>query len=186
LKFITTIITGAIVGALSIYFTIDWQEEKLIYSITPPAKFGEINYQNIRIINTGWNPAINIKIYITHPNIHFTNVQSEISLKNLNTEKDGIASIERIRRDESLILSLAYKGEALSGNEVKIASDRSIAIQIKNEDNDNWPIWAIVIAIILGFWFTIGILASISIPAYKDYIKRAKEAENSLKNRENS
>jgi len=80
LKFLSTIITGAIVGALVVYFTLDWQEEKLIYSITSPAKFGEINYQNITLTNTGWNPAINIKVFIEHPNIEFANTQSKTTL----------------------------------------------------------------------------------------------------------
>ena len=42
MKFLTTIITGIIVGAFGIYFTLDWQEESLEFSITSPAKFGEI------------------------------------------------------------------------------------------------------------------------------------------------
>lgn len=74
MKFITTIISGVIVGALGVYFTLDWQEENLIYSVTAPAKFGEIIYQNIEIENTGWNPAVNIKVYVDHPNIGFSNV----------------------------------------------------------------------------------------------------------------
>lgn len=185
MKFITTIITGAIVGALGVYFTLDWQEENLIYSITAPAKFGEINYQNIHITNTGWNPAINLKVYIDHPEINFSTVQSKTSLKDLSKEQNGIAGIERIRRDESVTISLAYKGQPLFGTEVKIASDRSIALQVEVDDKDEWPFWAVVVTSIFGFWFTIGILASVSIPAYKDYVKRAKEAEAARKQQEN-
>lgn len=185
MKFITTIITGAIVGALGIYFTLDWQEENLIYSITAPAKFGEINYQNIHITNTGWNPAVNIKAYIDHPNINFQNIQSKTLLKDLSSEKNGIARIERVRRDESVTISLAYEGQPLFGTEIKIASDRSIAEQVEIDDKASWPTWTTVVGSILAFWFTIGILASISIPAYKDYIKRAKELEAAKKEQEN-
>jgi hypothetical protein len=78
LKFLSTIITGVIVGALGVYFTLDWQEEKLEYSISAPAKFGEINYQNVTLKNTGWNPAINIKVHITHPQINFSNVHRKL------------------------------------------------------------------------------------------------------------
>lgn len=185
MKFITTIITGAIVGVLVVYFTLDWQEENLIYSLTAPAKFGEINYQNIHITNTGWNPAVNIKAYIDHPNIKFKNIQSKTSLKDLSAEKNGIASIERIRRDESVTISLAYKGQPLFGTEIKIASDRSISEQVEIDDKSYWPTWVTAIGSLLAFWLTIGILAGISIPAYKDYIKRAKEHEAAKKEQEN-
>tara|TARA_R110002049_G_scaffold133756_4_gene293160 strand:+ start:309 stop:860 length:552 start_codon:yes stop_codon:yes gene_type:complete len=181
LKFITTIISGVIVGALGVYFTLDWQEENLIYSVTAPAKFGEIIYQNIEIENTGWNPAVNIKLYVDHPNIDFSNVQSKASIKDLSSEKDGVANIERIRRDEIVTISTAYEGQPLFGTEIKIASDRSIAKLIEHDADDGLPWWAIFAVSIFGFWFTIGILASISIPAYKDYVKRAKQAQAEAK-----
>lgn len=176
MKFLATIISGLIVGGLGVYFTLDWQEEKLNYSITSPAKFGEINYQNINIVNTGWNPAINVKVYINHPNIKFANIQSKTTLKDLSSEKDGIASIERVRRDEIVTISLAYEGQPLFGNEIKVASDRSIATHVEIDSEEELPTWATVIFIVLGFWFTLGILASISIPAYREYRKKALEA----------
>ncbi|MFP3758627.1 hypothetical protein SB751_32610, partial [Cupriavidus sp. SIMBA_020] len=53
-------ISGVIVCALSVYFTLDWQEEKLEYSISSPALFGATNYQTLTIQNSGWNPAENL------------------------------------------------------------------------------------------------------------------------------
>jgi hypothetical protein len=164
-------------GSLGVYFTLDWQEESLSYSLTSPAKFGDINYQNISVDNSGWNPATNVKLYIEHPSIKFTNSQSKTALKDLSQEKNGIASIERIRRDETVTISLAYEGQLLFGSEVKIASDRSIAKQVEVDDDNELPAWANTLLIVLGFWFTLGVLASISIPAYRDYVKRAKEAQ---------
>ena len=175
LKFISTIITGAIVGALGIYFTLDWQEENLIYSITPPAKFGEINYQNITLTNAGWNPAINIKIFIEHPNVTFSNTQSKTTLKDLSEEKNGIASIERVRRDESLVISLAYKGQPLFGTEINISSDRSIAEQVESEGKEYLPLWASVLITFFGVMFIIGVLSAIIIPAYRGYTETARK-----------
>ncbi len=177
MKFLSTVIASILVGALGVYFTLDWPEEKLIYSITTPAKFGEISYQNITITNTGWNPAVNIKLFIDNPNIKFTNVQSKTTLKDLSTEKDGIASIERVRRDESVVVSLAYEGQPLFGNEIIISSDRSIAKQVEIEGKEYLPVWASVLLTMFGALFFIGLISSISIPAYRGYLEAAKKEE---------
>jgi hypothetical protein len=184
LKFLSTIITGAIVGALVVYFTLDWQEEKLIYSITTPAKFGEINYQNVTLTNTGWNPAVNIKLFIEHPNINFSNAQAKTSLKDLSIEKNGIASIERVRRNESVVISLAYKGQPLFGTEITISSDRSIAELVESEGKEYLPVWATLLLAFFGITFFIGLLSAITIPAYKDYVERAKKAKATRQNAE--
>lgn len=180
MKFISTIIAGVIVGAFGVYLTLDWQEEKLKFSITSPAKFGDINYQNISITNTGWNPAVNLKLYISHPDIKFSNVQSSTSLKNISNEKNGIAGFERIRRDETINISLAYEGQPLFGTEVKVASDRSIAEQIESEGKDSNIDWAFFVFVFMAVSFFIGIISSIAIPAYQGYIKQANAAAAKL------
>lgn len=177
MKFISTIIAGAIVGALGVYFTLDWQEENLKFSLTPPAKFGDINYQNLTIRNSGWNPAINVKIYIDDPEIGFTNIKSSAPLRAITNEKNGVASTERVRRDESLVISIAYEGRPLFGNDIRVVSDRSIAQQVEVEDKNPLPLWATLLLWLLGGQFVISFLAAILIPAYKDYVKRAKEYE---------
>lgn len=178
MKFIPTIITGVIVGAVGVYFTLDWQEEKLKFSITDPAKFGNINYQNITLTNSGWNPAININILIEHSNIKYTNTQSAALLKPLENEKNGIAHIDRIRRNESIIISLAYEGPSLLGSEIKIASDRSIAEQIESKDKESSINFSFLIFVFTVFCFVFGIFAGVVTPAYRDYKKRAHEHEN--------
>ena len=184
MKFLPTIIAGVAIGAAAAYFALDWPEEKLIYSLTSPAKFGEINYQNITLTNTGWNPAINLKVFIEHPNIKFSNAQSKTTIKDLSAEKNGIAGIERIRRDESVVISLAYEGQPLFGTEITISSDRSIADQVETEGKEYMPVWASMLLTFFGLFFIIGILASIAIPAYKSYIDAAKKAEEKLTNTE--
>jgi hypothetical protein len=174
LKFVLTIIAGVLVGASGVYFSLDWQEEKLNFSVTDPAKFGDISYQNITLVNSGWNPAVNIKVYIDHSSIKYGNVQSSASLSDLSSEKNGIAGIERIRRSEAITIAVAYEGQPLFGHEIKIASDRSIAVQIESDRESLSSAWAASFWSSLALWFGIGIVASISIPAYRDYKKTAK------------
>jgi hypothetical protein len=176
MRFLTTVVAGAIVGALGVYFTMDWQEEKLGFSITAPARFGDIHYQNIILVNDGWNPAVNVKLYIDHPAIRFDNVKSAVALADISGETNGIASIERVRRDESVVFSMAYTGRPLLGTEVRIVSDRSIA-ELRDAPTDaELPVWAAIVIWVLGSFFAIGLVSSIAIPAYQDYVKRAKEA----------
>ncbi len=181
MKFLPTIISGVVIGVSAAYFALDWPEEELIYSLTSPAKFGEINYQNITLTNTGWNPAINLKVFIEHPNIKFSNAQSKTTIKDISIEKNGIAGIERIRRDESVVISLAYEGQPLFGSEITISSDRSIAEQVEAEDKEYMPMWATSLLIFFGITFIVGLLASIAIPAYQGYIKAAQAAEKNTK-----
>lgn len=185
LKFITSIIAGAVVGALGVYFTLDWQEEKLAFTITSPAKFGQTLYQNITLSNNGWNPAVNIKMYINNDQIGFENIQATSPIKKLNNEKNGIATIDRLRRDESIVLSIAYEGYPLPGDQVRIVSDRSIALQKEFDEHTHLPTWAVIVMSISALLLTIiiWIIAAVSIPAYKGYVKRAKESEQKYRNR---
>jgi hypothetical protein len=137
LKSFIGFISGLVVCALGVYFTLDWQEEKLTFSISSPAKFGEINYQNLTLQNSGWNPAVNLKMFVKHPNIIFKNIQSDSTLKELEGDKNGIAYIERLRRDETIIISFAYKGSALTDSNVRVTSERSIAEAININDKNS-------------------------------------------------
>lgn len=165
-------------GAFGTYFTLNWQEEQLEYFITDPAEFGDINYQNITLTNTGWNPAVNIRVYIDHADISFDNIQSSKPLKPLHLGKNLVVGIERVRRDESIVLSLAYTGKSLLGSDVRIVSDRSIAIQSQKEIKTKMPIWATITLWIFGGFFVLGLISSITIPAYQDYVKRAAESKD--------
>jgi hypothetical protein len=130
-------ISGVIVWALSVYFTLDWQEEKLEYSISSPALFGATNYQNLTIQNSGWNPAENLDIYIKHQSITFKNIKSDTNLTELNSTKNGIATLNRLRRDEAVIISIVYEGDPLVLENIKVTSNRSIAKPVDvNNKND--------------------------------------------------
>jgi hypothetical protein len=130
LKPFIAFISGLIVCALGVYFTLDWQEEKIRFSISSPAKFGEINYQNFILQNTGWNPAKNLKIKVKHPSLTFKNLQSESPIKELQGSKGELVYIDRLRRDETVVISLAYKGSPLTSKSIIVTSDRSIAESI--------------------------------------------------------
>lgn len=182
MKFLMTIFSGVIVGAFGVYFTIDWQEEKLKYAVSAPAKFGDINYQNIIISNDGWNPAVNVKMYVEHDDVTLDRAQSSTTFEPLLDERNGIAQLGRVRRGESVVFAFAYTGKPFSGSDVKIVSDRSIASLIELDAETELPFWASTLLWILGSFFIIGILSSITLPAYQDYVKRA-QAANKAANR---
>lgn len=130
-------ISGLIVCAFGVYLTLDWQEENLVFSISSPAKFGDINYQNLTIQNTGWNPALNLNIFVEHQSINFKNIQSDSTLKELKGVKNGLTYIDRIRRDETIIISFTYEGSPLNTSSIKVVSERSIAeaVDINNKNS---------------------------------------------------
>jgi hypothetical protein len=172
LKSFIAFISGLIVCALSVYLTLDWQEEKLTFSISSPAKFGEINFQNLTLQNTGWNPAVNLKVFVEHPSINFKNIQSDSTLKELAGDKSGLTYIDRIRRDETIIISFAYEGSPLTVSSVKVTSERSIAEAIDINDKNS---------LLLNFNKLIAILTSIlsgalmAILYFNQQLKKQKE-----------
>ncbi|MFP3350048.1 hypothetical protein R0K04_01380 [Pseudoalteromonas sp. SIMBA_153] len=149
-------ISGVIVCALSVYFTLDWQEEKLEYSISSPALFGATNYQTLTIQNSGWNPAENLDIYIKHQSITFKNIKSDTNLTELNSIKNGVFNLDRLRRDEAAIVSIVYEGKPLVLENIKIKSDRSIAkpIDVNNKNGLNEVI-AMLTSILSGVLITL-------------------------------
>jgi hypothetical protein len=172
-KFLATIISGAVVGAIGIYLTLVWQQEQVVYSVTPPAKFGEIIYQNLSISNEGWDPATNIDIYINNQNISFTELQSQSPLTQPAEPKNSTAQLDRVRRNETITISIAYKGTPLTQENVKITSDRSVASYKSVEPNTKMPLWAVVTLWVTGLYMflTLYAIVSIAIPAYKGYVK---------------
>ncbi|MFP3454535.1 hypothetical protein R0K30_23330, partial [Bacillus sp. SIMBA_154] len=75
----------------------------------------------------GWNPAENLDIYIKHQSITFKNIKSDTNLTELNSIKNGVFNLDRLRRDEAAIVSIVDEGKPLVLENIKIKSDRSIA-----------------------------------------------------------
>lgn len=183
-KFMLSIITGIIIGAAGLYLTLDWQEEKMIYKLSEPAQFGEITYQNMQISNNGWNPATNVIIYLSHPSIKQGNIRTNPEFNIEVKEKNAVGGFNRIRRDESVTITFAYKGQTVEPSILSIKSDRSIA---KYQAKEDWKInFSSILVGIAGFivtTFFIGMVAAIVIPNYLSYKKRALEhAEKSSNN----
>jgi hypothetical protein len=168
-------ILGVILCALGVYFTLDWQEEKLEFSISSPAKFGKTNYQNLTLQNIGWNPAENLNVIISHPTITFINIQSDAALKELKNDKNGIANLNRLRRDETVVISLVYEGIPLTSDNIKVTSNRSIAKPVEVNSKDSFlslfnHIMAIVTSIFSG--------AVLTTMAFKQWLAIPKELSN--------
>jgi hypothetical protein len=158
------------VCALGVYFTLDWQEEKITFSISPPAKFGEINYQNFILHNSGWNPAENLKLKVKHPSLTFKNLQSDSPIKELPGVKGELVFIDRLRRDETVVISLAYKGAPLTNQSIIVTSDRSIAKSIDLSVKSDTPLSIII------KWLTTFLSGVVLTLVYiKTYIAKTKE-----------
>lgn len=177
MKFLMTIVSGIIVGSVGLYFTLDWQEEKIVYLLDQPAQFGDITYQSLRIRNAGWNPATNVLVILNHSSIKAENVKATSGLREYSGVEKAIGVIERIRRDEEIVLSFSFAGVPLASRDVEIKSDRSVASVIESSDwSFNWPTFFLGTGVcFVGFAFL-----GVFIQAYQDYKKRAERAAKAV------
>ena len=182
MKFIFTILSGVIVGIVVAFFVQDWKEEKLIYTLTEPATFGAISFQNLEIRNEGFDPATNVRLYI--PKKILDSKQIELVAKfDLNGDGQSIVGgLERIRRGESVLISLTSKSGSASSDDITIKSDRSIATFILHNawtfDKESFAIGAAT-----GILFFFFMAMAIGIPAYKEYQRKARAAlQSSVEN----
>lgn len=161
-----------LIGAVGTYFTTNFPEEKVVFSLSAPAHFGDIIYQNLRITNLGFNPATNVVLSINSPDIKTSNIQSSSQLNMTSTKDRLTGKIERIRRNESITVSFSYTGPELTPAAISIKSDRSIA---SFSEEQKWSLDWTSLFIGFAFWLVI-ILPMILIPAYREYKRRAFEA----------
>jgi len=178
-KFLLSIMSGAAIGVASTLFAVNWQEEGLLYELGEVAQFGDITYQNLRIKNEGWNPAINVNIGLNVDYITKENIKASPKFE-LDASENSIGGYERIRRDEVVTISFAFKGEPLTNQVVQIKSDRSIASEINLTKESGKTDWAFIVFLITAISFFIGLFSAIAIPSYNSYIKRANEVKEQL------
>jgi hypothetical protein len=127
LRLLLSIASGVIIGVAGTLITLNWQEEKLRFELGSPAAFGEIVYQNLRLTNDGWNPATNVKLFLSHPGASARTVQSTPAF-NLNTEEPHLfGGYDRLRRGETVIVTFTFKGAPIEARMLSIKSDRSVA-----------------------------------------------------------
>ena len=179
MKTIFTILSSVIAGIVIAVFAQDWKEEKLIFTLTEPATFGAIAFQNLEIRNDGFDPATNVKLFL--PKKILESKQIELVAK-FDLKGDGqsiVGGLERIRRGERVLVSLTSKSGAVSPNDISIKSDRSIAAfslpNVWTLDNKSFWMGAGV-----GFGFLIFITLGVSIPAYKEYMRKARAAQKAV------
>lgn len=177
LKTIFKILFGSAIGILATLYAINWQEESLVYSLSDPAKFGEITYQNLKIKNEGWNPAENIKIYLGLEYINKENIQSSPPFNYIVDEEGVIGGFDRLRRSEVVTVAFSYRGASIKPSELTIKSDRSIA-KLEIESDDSISLVTILALTWLGV-LLVSIVAAIATPQYREYIRRAKQVAES-------
>lgn len=166
---LSTLITLAI-GIFGTLYTVNWQEENLIFELGEVANFGDLTYQNVRIRNEGWNPATNVAIQLNAKYISNENIKASPKFELVQNE-NRIGGYERIRRNETVTLSLVFKGEPINPPMLTVKSDRSIAMYKDPSEHTGKTDWAFVLFVMMVSIFVL----AIATPAYQDYVKRAKE-----------
>ena len=179
MKFIFTVLSGIIVGIVVSYLSFDWKEEKLIYTLTEPATFGSISFQNLEIRNEGFDPATNVRLFIPKKVLDSKHIEFAAKFDLNGDGQSIVGGFERIRRGERVLVSLTSKSGAVSSDDITIKSDRVIAnFAFSNAWSfDTKSFWFGAGA---GFMLLIFMTMGISIPAYKEYQRRALEARQNL------
>lgn len=175
-KYVVTSLATLAIGIFGTLYTVDWQEEKLIFELGEVAQFGDITYQNIRIRNDGWNPATNVNVQLSAKNIAKENINASPKFE-LGPNDNRIGGYERIRRHEVVTLSFAFKGDAITPSMLSIKSDRSIAAYKVSSTEGHGIDWIFVSFLLAVITFLVGLLSAVFVPAYQDYVKKAKEAQ---------
>jgi hypothetical protein len=179
-KILFTSFLSLALGIVGTLYTTNWQEEKLLFSFGEIAQFGDITYQNIRIRNDGWNPATNVIVQLNSSNISAENIKASPKF-DLPPTDSRVGGYERIRRNEVVTLSFAFKGNPITPAMLTVKSDRSIAeYQNPSEESQKKIDWSFVMFMMTVASFIIGLFSAIAIPAYQNYIKKAKEAQDRM------
>lgn len=174
MKSLVTIALGTMLGVFGTLFTLNWQEESLSFQLSETAIFGDVVYQNVRIVNSGWNPAENVRIIVERPEIGVNAVKASMAVSSDFIDGRYEGFVDRIRRDESVTLAFAFRGNPILASDITIKSDRSIA-KVAKETESGWLDWTSFLFGV-GAWFFLFLFLAITIPAYKDYQKRGRKA----------
>lgn len=174
---ILSTISGILVGIVVTYFTLDWKEERLTYTLTDPAKFGDITFQNIEIRNDGFDPATHVMIYLPQKVMGSKHIQIAGTFDLKGDGESTIGGFERIRRGERVLIPLISKTEPVSATDVTIKSDRSIAT-VSTPNARRLDVGSIMIGVVTATLALFGaFMAAVVPPAYKDYVRKVEEAK---------
>jgi len=114
-------------GALVAFLALRMPEEKLRFTLSEPAAFGDVIYQNLTVENRGWDPAENIGLSCLSCPMKPENIKSSASLITSSVPHGVFAVLPRLRRQETAVIALSYSGRAISAEDISIKSDRSVA-----------------------------------------------------------
>jgi hypothetical protein len=176
IKFLLSTLITLAIGIFGTLYTVNWQEEKLVFELGEIANFGDLTYQNVRVRNEGWNPATNVVIQLHAKQISSENIKATPKFE-LGRNENRIGGYERIRRNEIVVLSFVFKGEPITPSMLNIKSDRSIATYkdpTENAPNTDWRSIAFSLGVMV--FSIVGLISAIAIPAYQGYRKKALEA----------
>lgn len=165
-KNLVTSFVSMVVGAGLTLLTIQWQDEDLQYFLSTPSVFGDIVYQNLLIKNTGWNPAENVTIAIKNKIPPEDSVKETPSFDLHVNGGHELGGYERIRRNEVVTISFAYKEGPLVDSDLSIKSKRSIA-KLASDETFVSPLLYLVIKVLS----LIGVILSIFLLAKNYYDK---------------
>ena len=172
MKFFLTVLSGIIIGIVVAYFSLDWKEEQLVCTLTEAAIFGDTSFQNLEIRNDGFDPATNVRLYIS-PKSEAGKPQFVAKFDLVGDGQSIVGGFERIRRGERIIVSLTTKSKPLGQSDIIVKSDRSVAsYKTAGQWSMDWKSFWIGLAGTLASLVLLGI----AIPAYQDYKKREAEA----------
>jgi len=159
MRTVLTVVVTTILTAILTILIIVWQDEELLFKLSPPSLFGDINYQTITIKNSGWEPAEHVVISISGRYFTKNEVKESPFFDEADNSKYVIGVYKRIRREEVVGIALAYKGEPIRADQVVIKSNRSIAAFV-DDNRFEYPllsfingILAVVVMIVSIIWF---------------------------------
>jgi len=128
---LTTLVTAGITVATTL-IAVDFQQERLIYSIGAPVQLGDLTHQKLRITNKGWSPATNVKIYLDNSRSGSEPQATVEADPPFDLPTPAVATLggyERLRKNETAVVELTFKGPPLTAAHLSIKSDETIAVQ---------------------------------------------------------
>jgi hypothetical protein len=125
---LTTLLTAAITVATTL-IAVDFQHERLVYALGAPTQLGDLTHQQLRIFNRGGSPALNVKIAMARAQGADLQATLEPSPPfDLTSPVPGIlGGYERLRRSETAVIDLTFRGPPLRPDDLTIKSDETIA-----------------------------------------------------------
>jgi hypothetical protein len=129
LKYLLTTLLTAAITIITTLVAVDFQRERLVYRLSEPERLGNFTYRKLHIMNKGWQPATNVKIYLANSILKENEVQANPPFDLNITAKWVVGGFERIRRNESITVTFTYTDLGLDPAGLNVKSDETIAVE---------------------------------------------------------